>query len=254
MKFIEVKTTEDNFEQVVLKRAILICWVLLLICFITKLLGCHICDLACNNEKFTDVCSYIDKCLLLKIIIGWIFSFVTYTLFYCTICKIKHLNKIDFVIILLSTLAFVVLRLLITSFIFKLVINILQLFIIPMFISKSYLCKEWFFRRLIISNILNFVFQIVSAMTKAVSVNISLSNTLVGVIFGIDVVIMLALYYLYSNKKKGDEKMSWILDWLFGKSDAQLNRMKSTRLKKIEKLQGEINEIDKELSRKQAEK
>lgn len=48
--------------------------------------------------------------------------------------------------------------------------------------------------------------------------------------------------------------MSWILDWLFGKSDAQLNRMKSTRLKKIEKLQGEINEIDKELSRKQAEK
>lgn len=91
-------------------------------------------------------------------------------------------------------------------------------------------------------------------MTKAVSVNISLSNTLVGVIFGIDVVIMLALYYLYSNKKKGDDKMSWILDWLFGKSDAQLNRMKSTRLKKIEKLQGEINEIDKELSRKQAEK
>ena len=42
----------------------------------------------------------------------------------------------------------------------------------------------------------------IKKLKKAVSVNISLSNTLVGVIFGIDVVIMLALYYLYSNKKK----------------------------------------------------
>lgn len=254
MKFIEVKTTEENFEQVVLKRAILICWVLLFICFIIKLLGGHVCDLVCNNEKFIKICSYVDENLFLKIIIGWVFSFATYTLFYCSVCKIKFLNNVDFAITLTSTLAFVVLRLLIKSVLLKFLINVLQLFIVPIFISKSYLCGEWFFRRLIISNCLNVIFQIVSALTKDVGINISLNNTLIGVIFGIDVVIMLALYYLYSNKNKGDDKMSWILDWLFGKSDAQLEKMKATRLKKIEKLQGEINEIDKELSRKRAEK
>ena len=58
---------------------------------------------------------------------------------------------------------------------------------------------------------------------------------------------MLALYYLYSNKKtktRRKTKMSWLVNWLFGKSEAQLSNMKATRLAKIERIEKEIEAID----------
>ena len=38
--------------------------------------------------------------------------------------------------------------------------------------------------------------------------------------------------------------MGWILEWLMGKSNAQLSNMKATRLAKIERIKKEIEAID----------
>ena len=89
-------------------------------------------------------------------------------------------------------------------------------------------------------------------LVKNVSLDKHISNnTLTGTIFMMDVFIMLCLYYLYSNNldKRGKTgKMGMWLNWLFGKSIAQLERMKEKRKKKIAKLRVEISEIEKAIA------
>ena len=49
-------------------------------------------------------------------------------------------------------------------------------------------------------NILLLVFQLISLLTKNLAVNIVLENgLLIGIIYSIDVTLMMILYYLYSN-------------------------------------------------------
>lgn len=48
--------------------------------------------------------------------------------------------------------------------------------------------------------------------------------------------------------------MGWILEWLMGKTEAQLSNMKATRLAKIERIKKEIEAIDKEMSKKNESK
>lgn len=223
---VEVKTTEDSYKEIVLKRAIVLCWALLFICLILKSLGLYYFDIVCNNERFIKICIFIDDNLWLKFIIGSISSLIMYSLFYLAICKNLWFNTKDLIITIITTLTCVILRLLISNSILKLIINILQCFIIPLILTSSYRCFGWHIRRVIIGNVLNIVFQIISAIIKNVNLSISLEHFLIGIIFSIDVLIMLALYYLYSNKKIGGKHMSWILDWLFGKSDSQLEKMK----------------------------
>ena len=48
--------------------------------------------------------------------------------------------------------------------------------------------------------------------------------------------------------------MSYFMSWLWSKSDDQLKKMKETRLKKIAKLNQEVDAIDKELAKKNESK
>lgn len=48
--------------------------------------------------------------------------------------------------------------------------------------------------------------------------------------------------------------MGWFLEWLFGKTEAQLRNMKANRLAKIEKLQEEVKAIDEEINKKNESK
>jgi hypothetical protein len=74
------------------------------------------------------------------------------------------------------------------------------------------------------------------------------TNFLIPFIYTIDTYLMLILYYLYSMNK-GDKKMGWFSDWLFGKSKKQLESMKQTRLDKIAKLEAEVKAIDEEIKK-----
>lgn len=246
--------TDENYEEVVLRRAINICWVLLAICFVVKIFGGNFFDIVCNNEKFVEFCSYVDKSKLLQFIIGCISTFITYTLFYLAICQKIWFTKRELVIVLVTTPVFVLLRMLNDTLAF--IMNFIQLFAMPFIFkrNKSIILKSWFIRVLIYGNVLNFLFQLISMITKSQELGYLTNNFLVAIIFAIDVYIMLALYYLYSNKKRRNKTMSWFLNWLFGKSEAQLRNMKANRLAKIEKLQEEVNAIDEEINKKNESK
>lgn len=245
--------TDENYEEVVLRRAINICWILLAICFVVKIFGGNFFDIICNNEKFVEFCSYVDNHLWIQMLIGCISSYITYSLYWLAICGKRFFGKKEVIFIAIIIPICVVLRIL-NAYV-ALVLDVVQYFLVPYIFIRSSKTKlnNWLTRRIIFGFILNLSFQLISLITKNQAIKHLTDNFLVAIIFAIDVYIMLALYYLYSNTKKQrrrNTKMGLFLNWLFGKTEAQLRNMKATRLAKIEKLQEEVKAIDEEMNKK----
>lgn len=250
---ISVKTTDKNYKPVVIKRCIIACWILLGICLVIKLFGGNYFAILCTNERFTAVCNFVDEIIPLKIAIGCISSYISYSLFYLAMLSKKWFSKREIIIVLVSVPVFVILRYFNSSSlsnIINLLCNIIQYFIIPLFFEWKN--RKYIFPILIFGNILNFAFQFICVIVKNIGIKFITDNTLTSIIFMIDMYIMLALYYLYSISK-GDKHMGWFCNYFFGKPIATLEKMKEARLYKLLKLQEEIKAIEEEITRQNNE-
>jgi hypothetical protein len=195
----------------------------------------------------------VDGSIAMQVLIGTISSYVTYSLFYLAILRKSWFKTWETIFMVVSIPIFVALRIWATSngiLIASTIINVVQFFIIPFVFQRGdkVLCLRWFVPTYIYGNIITLAFQIISALVKNVAIAPATTNFLIALIYTIDTYLMLGLYYLYSINK-GDNKMGWISDWLFGKSKKQLEGMKQTRLDKIEKLQAEVKAIDEEIKK-----
>ena len=251
---IKVATNEENYAQVVLKRAIVICWMLLFVCFAVKIFGGDFFNIICESDNFSKFCEFVDGSVLMQFLIGSVSSTVTYALFYLAILRKKWFEKWEFLFLLITTPMFVLLRIWATSngiLIVSTITNIIQCFVFPFLFKRSekVICTRWFVPTFIYGNIANFLFQFISLLVRNLSIKPLTDNFLVAIIYSIDMYMMLAIYYLYSINNKGDRRMSWFMDWLFGKSKSQLEKMKQTRLNKIKTLEEEVKAIDDEIKK-----
>ena len=71
----KVVITRENYRQIMLKRAIISCWVILVVCFIIKLFGGNFFAIVCNDEKFIKVCEFINNSVIKYIIYYLLFLF-----------------------------------------------------------------------------------------------------------------------------------------------------------------------------------
>lgn len=247
MKSREV-VTRDNYKRIVLKRMIILCWILLAVCFVVKVFGGNFFNIVCQNERFTKVCVFVDKNVWMQYIIGCISTLFLQTLYLLAISR--HLwftRKREVVIVLISMLIGVGLRL--CSATIGFVFDIYQYLIMPFLIKDKYkFCVKS--RRVILAVVLTIIFQIISLFVKNLEIfTVTNNNFLIAFIYNIDVSIMIIMYYLYSNKIK-ESAMGLFSGWLWGKSPKTLQKMRATRIAKIESLKTEVAEIDKELTRK----
>lgn len=247
MKSREV-VTKDNYKQIVLKRMIILCWILLGVCFVVKIFGGNFFNIVCQNERFIKACEFVDKNVWLQYLIGCISTLFLQTLYLLAISK--HLwftRKREFVIVLLSTLVGVALRM-INNWL-PLIMDIYQYIVMPFLIKDQFKIRVKVLR-IVASYVMTFVFQLVSLIVKNLSFGFTTSNYnfVISIIFMIDVYIMVVLYYLYINLKK-ENGMGMFVNWLWGKSPKTLEKMKATRLAKRAKLDQEIAEINAELDK-----
>lgn len=191
----------------VLKTAIIISWVVLAVCFIIKILGGNIFNIATTNETFIKVCAFVDNHLWVQNIIAFISNFFIASLINLAVLRQKFFKRKQAIFVLIcSIIAFCIL--IIKDYIeneiidiIGFILSILPLCICPMILSKKPI-------RSIFAFILYAIFQSVSIIVKGLSISqINDDSTLVGLIFSVDIYIMLILYYLYANKKdKKDNK------------------------------------------------
>lgn len=201
---------DKDYKEIILKRAIILCWVLLIICFIIKLCGGNYFDIMCNNENFIRFCNFIENSIIKYIIYLFSFIFSSYLLL--------KIVKPDFKILSLKSLLFLICCIIVWAFkllielniftINTLIVNILDfviLYILLVIFTKRPLLS-------IFAVILLFVFSIISSLVKGIGIDSSITdNYFVAQIFLIDYYLMLILSVLYSKKIqiKKKERVKW---------------------------------------------
>ena len=181
-----------------LKRVIVVCWIALAICFGIKLFGGNLFEIMCENEKFIKVCEYADNHFWVSYIINSAYCFAC--MYFHTLAMIRQWRYDGFQLTVISATVlignFVKLINPIVSFCY----DIWQGIVMPYLISFR---KNARLIHIIIGNLLLIVFQVISLFVKNLKIGLITENgMLIGIIYGIDVFLMVILYYFYSNISK----------------------------------------------------
>lgn len=196
----KIKINEDNYKEVVLKRAIIICWILLLACFAIKIFGGNYFAVACTNEKFVRVCEFIDNSIVKYVIYVFQFTLTNYLLI--TIVdggfKIKSLKSLLYLIVSLviwTVKLLLELDIIQVSLVVRDVFEFIVLYLLLLAFSKKYI-KSLFCVMIL------FVFLLISAFVKSIGMQTVITEYfLLAQIFAIDCYIMLLITALHSKLK-----------------------------------------------------
>ena len=184
-----------------LKRVIIVCWIALAICFGIKLFGGNLFEIMCENENFIKVCEYADNHFCAFYIISASYCYVSlYFLELAMIGKWKY-SKSELIIFTATILIGVIVKS--QNIVLSLLYDVWQGVLMPIVFTRKDKKRFWF---VLLGNALLVVFQLISMFIKNIHVGLITQNgTLCSAIFSIDVLLMIVLYYLYSNIKKERE-------------------------------------------------
>lgn len=192
-------TTGESMEKLdkerYLKRVIVVCWVALAICFGIKLFGGNLFEIICENENFIKVCEYADSNFLARYSIGFLYSFVSAYFFVMAVCQKRRLETWEFIVTLITVSLGTLIKIYNQNVGF--VFDFWQQIIMPLIFSGTNR-KRFIF--VLLGNILLFVFQVISVIIKNIGTFFVTDNgVLISAIFSIDVILMVIIYYFYSN-------------------------------------------------------
>lgn len=185
-----------------LKRVIVVCWIALAICFGIKLFGGNLFEIMCENENFIKVCEYADNHWWAYYLISSIYCFANVYFFTLAIMQNTRYKKWQLIVVVATVLVCNLMK----SFgtIIGLIADVWQLIFMPfVFVIK----ERKKYKNVIIANFLLLLFQFASAIIKNVDIVVmSNDRALIASIFSIDVILMVLLYFGYSNLISRKEK------------------------------------------------
>jgi hypothetical protein len=185
-----------------LKRVIIVCWIALAICFGIKLFGGNLFEIMCNNENFIKVCTYADNHSWAYYLISTAYCFISNYFFICALLGKWKMSRNQLIIFSITTVVVCFVKMI--SNIFGLILDLWQAIIMPCVFTIKNTKRHWI---VLIGNVLVFAFQTISLLVKNLSFGVVTDNgLLISIIYSIDVMLMLILYYLYSNFYTRKEK------------------------------------------------
>lgn len=203
---LKVVTNEENYKEVALKRAIIMCWTLLIICFIIKIFGGNFFNIISNNERFIQLCKFINNTWIYYVV-GYINYIFTSLIFTFAICSTTKLGLKNILICIISLSICFILKML------NRYIGMIFDYIFYILIICNYFCRKqgYSFKnsliRTLIALILVNLFQLISLFIRDLGTfKIIEDNTLNQLIMNIDYIILLFLYMFYSIKLKRGNK------------------------------------------------
>ena len=233
-------TTATDTTREVLKRMIILCWVILAVCFVVKIFGGNFFNIVVNNERFISICNFIENTFLYYVV-GFLFYYAN-GLFILLAMK-RELTLTNKELLLYSIFTIILFAIQYTfqyiGFLeISIIITIIRCVIIPMLIFKVKI------KDVIVINIFDIVFQLTSSFVKNVHIsNTILESVLVGSIFLIDYYIMILLLYLYRYYNK-EKTMGFWGTWFLSKEEQQ-KRAYENLGKKLKKLDAKKEKLDK---------
>ena len=184
------------------KTLIISCWVVLLCCFVVKLLGGNFFEIVCENEKFIRFCEFVETNWL-KYPIALI-TYVLSTFIYMLGVIKKKTTKYDKLQLIFILITFWILKVFLSQYtIVIFIIDALFTIVVPILFNK----ENWLMS--IIGYGLIILFQVISLVIKNIGVKMIDSSTFVSLIFSIDYYIMICLFYLYRTKEEEPNGNFW---------------------------------------------
>lgn len=232
-----------------LRRAIIISWATLALCFLVKIFGGNFFEIMCESPNYKALCEYAESHFWLMFILQFVSSLYCHALYLLAILQKYKFSLKEFIFVFATVLI---------SPLIKYYSNVLGLlydvwlFIIMPFCMSKFNVKKIFV--ILVACFLSIAFQFISLIVKNISIGIIDDSAFISLIYMIDVYIMCLLYYLYRNYKKENNDMGAFWGWFAGKPADKLRVMKAKREAKIKKLEAEVNAIEVELSKKKNEK
>ena len=192
----KTKITEYNYKQIVLKRAIISCWILLAICFFIKIFGGNFFNIVCRNENFIKICKFIDDNIYL--LTSFVFYMVTNCIYLYSFTKATKIST--FIILISLPICFLMKYINMTmGIIFDILVIEILLPVIFM-LKEKHKPKKIVIKVLIAFMLIN-LFQVISMFVKNLGLfKVLYETSLVSIIYSIDYIIMLTLHLLYSKK------------------------------------------------------
>ena len=188
-----------------LKRVIVVCWIALAICFGIKLFGGNLFEIMCDNERFVRFCDFADDNFWVSYIINSAYCFAC--MYFHTLAMIRQWRYDRLQIGVMSATVLVGNFVKLINPFVSFAYDIWQGLIMPYVISFR---KNSRLIHIIIGNVLLVAFQLVSLFVKNLQVGLITENgMLIGIIYGIDVFLMVVLYYFYSNISKERRNPRW---------------------------------------------
>lgn len=195
----KVVITEDNCKEILYRRALIICWAILVSCWVIKMFGGNFFNIACSNERVIAICNWLDTSWLKYVIFYLLYIASSYLLIIITDGGFRF-TKMAIVKTIITFSTIWIMKLLIDINIIKININFIDIADIILLVVILYLFTKRPVRS-IISVVLYFVFILLSTITKNVGMSqILTDNSLVLFIFGIDNYILLVIASIYSKK------------------------------------------------------
>jgi hypothetical protein len=178
-----------------LKRVIVVCWIALSICFGIKLFGGNLFEIMCNNENFIKVCEYADNHFWASYLVYFIHCYISlYFLVLAMIGEWKY-KRYQIIIFTLTIALTTYVKLISNSL--GLVFDIWQGVLMPfVFVWNN---KKRIIQ-IVFGNVALVVFQLLSMFVKKIKIDVVTNNgVLITIIYSFDILLMIMLYYLYSN-------------------------------------------------------
>lgn len=192
----------DKIDEVkYLKRMIIGAWVALLICFAIKMLGGNFFEIICKNETFVAICAYKDTHLWLDYIMSGAYCFVSLYFYSLAILQRSKYKIWELILVIITVLGGTAIK--IWSYEYGWLFDIWQIGLLPMILLGKKWKEYW---KILLAFALLPVFQVVSMITKGATPEEIYNNSIIGMLYSFDVLIMTLLYYGYANlikSKKG---------------------------------------------------
>ena len=190
------------------KTLIISCWVVLLCCFVVKLLGGNFFEIVCENEKFIRFCEFVDGNIL-KYVISFIMYMVSAFIYMLAVVRNQTSNKRKIIAFGLYSVLWTIKLIGYDMPIIVTIVEFIGVIGIPILMNKKY----W--EMSLIGCGLNLLFQLISLITKNVELNYVDDSMFIAIIFNIDYYIMIILFYLYRTKEYNENGINRIFLFRF---------------------------------------
>lgn len=178
-----------------LKRVIIVCWIALAICFGIKLFGGNLFEIMCNNENFIKVCNYADNHFWADCLLSFIYGFISTYFSVLAMCGWYKYQKHQLIIVVSTVFIGTVVKYF--STLIGVFFDVWQIIIMPCVFTIKAPKRHKF---VLLGNIFILAFQMASIYIRNIDyIVVTDYGLLVGIIYSLDVLLMIFIYYLYSN-------------------------------------------------------